>query len=346
MAPGEFVARELITYLLHMILALSWELSQIRDCELYIKNLSATKEHVAFNALLKATYDVVVKLDVHMKFEEGGDKLACLLLHQSGKNLDHTDFIRLLPSDDDKARFTLSISRPVLETHAVAQALCVHMRDSIGNLVALELFHASLVDLDEHSSHLIGIRERTTKTTASQLPQPVPPIGRSHELHGSSGNQEALQEFSVKVSAFDMILIEASPAFASLFGPYPGKVQDWVSSADLWHWYQDVVHEIAYKTGCETRDLVVTREELKIRAPFSGCFSHEFQATGTVTFLPMNSVGVGCDDAEGEEADNMIATVMLSDITALKMGRSRSSRSSSSSECSSAGKPMQRISEQ
>ena len=85
----------MLVFTLHMIITWWWELGQIRDCEMYIKNHSATKEHVAFNALLNATYDVVVKHDVHMKIEEGGDKLACLLLHQSGTHLDNIDFRRL-----------------------------------------------------------------------------------------------------------------------------------------------------------------------------------------------------------------------------------------------------------
>merc|ERR1712151_508012 len=100
-----------------------------------------TTEHVAFNALLNATYDVVIRLDESMTIYEGGDKLACLLLQECSTYSRNPDFTRTMPLDHDKRHFTSYISQAGLETSDIARALHVQMRDGTGNLVAVELFH-------------------------------------------------------------------------------------------------------------------------------------------------------------------------------------------------------------
>merc|ERR1719181_240945 len=102
MAPGEFLMREGILFAIHMLLVRWWEYVQIRDCELHFRHHFQTKEHVAFNALLSATYDVVIKLDAEMCIEEGGDKLASMLLLGNRSHLNNASFQSLICMDEDK----------------------------------------------------------------------------------------------------------------------------------------------------------------------------------------------------------------------------------------------------
>jgi hypothetical protein len=154
-----------------------WEVSRIRFGEMFFRQ---TKEHVAFNTLLNASYDVVIKLDKDMCIDEGGDKLAGMLLLDH-RNLNKTQFQNLIYMDDDKQRFNSCIAGPLVETQAVANVLHVHLRDAIGNHVAVSLFHASVLDVDNQLGHIIGIREETSLNT------PRPPSMAESQMAWAAG---------------------------------------------------------------------------------------------------------------------------------------------------------------
>ncbi|CAE7274569.1 unnamed protein product, partial [Symbiodinium pilosum] len=83
-----------------------------------------------------------------------------------------TEFVKLLASPEDQQRFEGLTSRPQ-DKSALAHAVHLSMRDGVGNVVPVEVFHVRTEDVDNQPRHLVGIREYSEEL------RPQPSFGSS-----------------------------------------------------------------------------------------------------------------------------------------------------------------------
>lgn len=145
-----------------------------------IKSLAQSEATVL--RLLSALCDAVVTLGPELRISHPAPKLANLLIQNrrdpkdgSRSALVGTNFLDFMV-ETDRERFRDFMARaPELESSAdpePAQALNVHLRDSSGLGVQVQLFHSRFRDRDDQVGHLIGICE-VGDTVVAETPRPL-----------------------------------------------------------------------------------------------------------------------------------------------------------------------------
>merc|ERR1712096_105713 len=124
--------------------------------------------------------DVVVELDGSHKFVDRAERLSQHLLLGSLRSLQGTHLQDLLHEDMDRALLTNSLTSPSLSVGVIPAPLHVRIRDSIGNILMVELFRVPFEHISGYIHHLVGVRD---------FPDPTP-IAPPRELHLNSGSSE------------------------------------------------------------------------------------------------------------------------------------------------------------
>jgi len=125
---------------------------------------SSSKTEVTVLRLLSALCDAVVTLSSDLRISARAPKLAnLLLLGTSTRSLEGSEFLELM-METDQIRFREFLARAPDWTDfsmdpEPAQALNVHLRDSSGIYVQVQLFHSLVQDHIDQVGHLIGICE-------------------------------------------------------------------------------------------------------------------------------------------------------------------------------------------
>jgi hypothetical protein len=124
-------------------------------------------EHKAFSSLLDITCDAVAELDMTGMIMSPSLKLASLLLLQ-GQSVEGSLLQRFIVSERDRQLFDEGL------TTDGPRLLCVEMRDSMGSLIKVELYHVPFKSAENKTRFLVGVKEYTADT--------VPEIGGSRTV--------------------------------------------------------------------------------------------------------------------------------------------------------------------
>jgi len=181
--------------------------------------------------MLLSLCDAVVQLGPDLHIQGPSPQLASLLLATGGGcMLDGADFTARIATEQDRDRFKSKIAEAAARLEfsepgglSSTPPLHMHLRDSTGAFVSVEIFHVHFPDLDgleEKPCHLIGLREeqsfaREMAGAAEPLPQI---IGRQEQGAASvttSSNSSgtftmplALQELEEIVFHIDALSLE------------------------------------------------------------------------------------------------------------------------------------------
>jgi len=140
---------------------------------------SSSRSEVTVRRLLSGLCDAVVALGPDLHISARAPKLANLLLkHHSASALEGANFLQFM-AESDQLRFRDFIARAPDHAEMTtdpepAQALNVHLNDSAGGTVQVQLFHSNFTDLNDKISHLIGICELEGTTSANNNPRMLP----------------------------------------------------------------------------------------------------------------------------------------------------------------------------
>jgi len=163
---------------------------------------SSMSEVVNVRRLLSGLCDAVVALGPDLHISSRAPKLANLLQKQHAPTaLEGTLFLDLL-AESDHMRFRNFMARAcdlseMMADPEPAQALNVHLANSAGALVQVQLFHSSFSDLNDRISHLIGICEiRDLSTPCSSR------VGSNRHLNVGSSSLDCLSDSSMPSGSF------------------------------------------------------------------------------------------------------------------------------------------------
>jgi len=208
---------------------------------------SSRQERMA-QQLLSLLCDAVVQLDGTLRVSRPSPALEALLLQQTAQGYCGTHFDQLL-SVRDRDRFREFISG----SDGRAQGIHLHLLDSTGAEVAVQLLHTPSEDLFGQMYHLVGIREDSDSDRLLRQPPPatvdqIAPgslLQHNRDVGGSesSSRSDELVRLSSQsstrnsecVACIDALsgnlrFLECSPSFTAIGGPIllNDGLLDWV----------------------------------------------------------------------------------------------------------------------
>jgi len=118
----------------------------------------------AVSSLLDLLCDVVIDLDHGLKLKSAPAKFAGMLMRQGGRTLEGCDFMSYIKTDGDRSRFENMVrSRTVDEDQSTAPSMVtLGLRDSIGSVVRVAMYHVPYTSIGGQTHHLVGIVEEDT----------------------------------------------------------------------------------------------------------------------------------------------------------------------------------------
>jgi len=121
--------------------------------------VTATRgETTAARRLLNTICDAIFELDAGLRIADDALQLASALQHGYDRSLRGMQAENLLVAED-RALFRERATAPVLASQSMANVMHVRMRDSLNNILKVELFHVPVAGSLTGASHLIGVRE-------------------------------------------------------------------------------------------------------------------------------------------------------------------------------------------
>eukprot|EP00930_Biecheleria_cincta_P022292 TRINITY_DN16292_c0_g1_i1.p1 TRINITY_DN16292_c0_g1~~TRINITY_DN16292_c0_g1_i1.p1 ORF type:complete len:565 (+),score=69.38 TRINITY_DN16292_c0_g1_i1:61-1755(+) len=204
-------------------------------------------------SLLTRLCDAVVRLGPNLRLREPSQDLAALLMKEKAPDYFLGDSFVDLVEEDDREFLMQELS----SSGNCVRALPVRMRDSCGNSVTMQIFHAPFLDPDDQMAHLLGLCE---KSIEEGLAEERPRNRRFEaEIRGASNLEDAANSSSITplkiepcplepglvaawVDASDFAVKACSPAFAAIYGMSTEKpcLLDWFQKQDRKDFKADV----------------------------------------------------------------------------------------------------------
>lgn len=162
--PGDLgtVAEQLVTVDLAVLslCCITWLCAQIAmgynaDQQMETQELKA--ESNACASLLATICDAHFFLNKQLNFEQHERTLSSILV-QSSHTKDRS-FAQFLATPQDQERFVRTAELAGANHSPLAQVMHVGMRDGLGNVIPVQVFHIALFDLKGEARHLVGVRE-------------------------------------------------------------------------------------------------------------------------------------------------------------------------------------------
>lgn len=162
--------------------------------------------------LLLALCDAEVCLGADLRMSGPSASLAALLLDRGG-NLDGRSFFDLVHAAD-RERFVAFLARKVED--CLAHSLHLHLIDSGGMLVSVQLFHSGFEDFKGATWHLLGICESAVEGQ-NHFPEHTlhTPCSAFVPLCSSEGATDSIE---VWVNPVNLDIIKCSLGFATIMG--------------------------------------------------------------------------------------------------------------------------------
>jgi len=147
------------------------------DAVNHLLNQSLHGKKSAMNSLLDVMCDVVVEVDSDLQLAEESQRLAAMMTPGSKSLVKGTCLEKFMPFDEDKDKYRRQLrSSGEFEGGGLAAgALHVKMRDSMSNVISVDLFYVqcSLYE-DQQKHYLIGLRESADIPLAAMKSKPHP----------------------------------------------------------------------------------------------------------------------------------------------------------------------------
>eukprot|EP00434_Breviolum_minutum_P018705 symbB.v1.2.016507.t1/scaffold1211.1/size131413/5 len=162
--PGDLgiVAEQLLTVDLAvlMLCCFTWLCGQVAmsynaDQEMEAEEVKA--ESNACESLLATICDAYFFLNKQLNFEQHERTLSSILVQSS--NTKDRSFVQFLASSQDQDRFVRTAERASFNHSPLAEVMHVGMRDGLGNVIPVQVFHIALFDIKGEPRHLVGLRE-------------------------------------------------------------------------------------------------------------------------------------------------------------------------------------------
>lgn len=148
-----------------MIIASATHGWTMAEAEATMKLTKATRSQATTLSLLSMICDAVVHLRQDFTLREPCPRLSALLLRSP--TLNDVPFKRYL-SEMDVERFEQFAAESSKSLLGQARSLHVHLRDSLGSLVPVQIFMTSYQDLEDTTNHLIGVTEESNEGARAQ----------------------------------------------------------------------------------------------------------------------------------------------------------------------------------
>lgn len=148
-----------------MIIASATHGWTMAEAEATMNLTKATRSQATTLSLLSMICDAVVHLRQDFTLREPCPRLSALLLRSP--TLNDVPFKRYL-SEMDVERFEQFAAESSKSLLGQARSLHVHLRDSLGSLVPVQIFMTSYQDLEDTTNHLIGVTEESNEVAQAQ----------------------------------------------------------------------------------------------------------------------------------------------------------------------------------
>lgn len=182
--------------------------------------------------LLSLVCDAVFLVDEHLHLKEPSLDLAALLLRSHQRSLCGHSFMEMIDVQD-QAPFRHFLAK----SSDKAQCCSLHLQDSSGAQLTVQLFHRSL-ELEGQLCHLIGVKEEPECTTAV-LPRSSDAsnglqFSSDSSTDSSGGEMEVAEYITIDVASTDWTLLACSTNFTSICGPRCSEgVRSWFRERDF-----------------------------------------------------------------------------------------------------------------
>jgi len=195
-------------------------------------------ESCAVKTLLDATCDLVIEIDAELRIASGTSKFNALMMTGPDQSSKGRDLRHFMASDEDWKQVVSGLLSSPSDPQAsvvmpFAGAVHAKMRDSIGNVLDMEIFHASFKGLDGRLRHVAGMREFAETRLAPLRSEPEAETGdeqpfAAEEVPDSPSTTElgASQDFARGVRLRPEVAVRAPrPAVAMLEKGTPPQPQ-------------------------------------------------------------------------------------------------------------------------
>jgi len=146
-------------------------------------NQSLHGKKSAMNSLLELMCDVVVEVDSDLKIAEESPRLAAMLTPGSRSAVKNTCLEKFMPFDEDKDKYKSQLR---VEGGLNAGVLHVKMRDSMSNLISVDLYYVQCSHNEDKKHFLIGLRESADIQIAAMKGSSKPRKKKPAEAQSSS----------------------------------------------------------------------------------------------------------------------------------------------------------------
>ncbi|CAK9007995.1 Uncharacterized protein SCF082_LOCUS9672, partial [Durusdinium trenchii] len=149
---------ELVILVLCLCLWQTLQMAMGMNADLQLETEDLRAEGSACASLLSTVCDAHFFLDAQLRFERDEKRgLSSILVETNAPA--GTPFVNFLAQVEDKERFTNVARQAMLDQSTLAQVMHCGIRDGIGNVVPVQVFHIALFDSFLSSRHLVGLRE-------------------------------------------------------------------------------------------------------------------------------------------------------------------------------------------
>jgi len=158
MTEVEFTRTDLMCCFIVVLTTLGWEMTMTMHARKELEVTATRGETTATRRLLNTICDAIFELDTDLRIVDDALQLAGALQHGADRSLRGMLAENLLVAED-RALFRERVTTPVLASQSMANVMHVRMRDSLNNILKVEIFHVPVAGSLTGASHLIGVRE-------------------------------------------------------------------------------------------------------------------------------------------------------------------------------------------
>ncbi|CAK0871580.1 unnamed protein product [Prorocentrum cordatum] len=175
MSQTVYTSADVMCCLIVILSTFAWEMTMALHARNELEVVAKRGETTATRRLLNTFCDALFELDAGLRIADDALQLAVSLQHGASRSL-RGMLAESLMVAEDRALFREFVTTPVLASQSMANVLHVRMRDSLNNILRVELFHVPVDSSLTGASHLIGVREHADYGDYSFQQLPVWPM--------------------------------------------------------------------------------------------------------------------------------------------------------------------------
>eukprot|EP00928_Gymnodinium_smaydae_P071282 TRINITY_DN5490_c0_g3_i2.p1 TRINITY_DN5490_c0_g3~~TRINITY_DN5490_c0_g3_i2.p1 ORF type:complete len:554 (+),score=65.41 TRINITY_DN5490_c0_g3_i2:71-1732(+) len=204
--------QEFVAYVFVLVVCRTFSQERLKEARATVD--ANTSQHLfsAASRLISMIYDVVVEIDEARLVVGQATNLAGMLLHGTNRSLEGKCLVDFILPGRDRQLF----EDMLLSTSSVPIKL--RLKDTLGSVVNVEMFHTRYDDLDDLAHHLIGIREVESHAVASDLDlTSLDELQQATEIATGAGQvlQSAEQGTRAQILSGDLLEVQSTASSGS-----------------------------------------------------------------------------------------------------------------------------------